>query len=136
MNTRDNIAQILEALGVSRRFRGYGIASEALFCVLASGEGLISLTEQVYAPLLERYACSWRHLERNLRTVIQRAWQVNAALLQEMAAYPLNAPPTVSEFIDILSTYMMRRGLCGNAGMILGARSADTDMHRLSLPGG
>lgn len=135
MDTRDCIGQILESLGVSRRFRGHGIASEALYRVIASGEGLISMTDQVYTPLLEQYACSWRHLERNLRTVIQRAWQVNPALLQEMAVYPLNAPPTVSEFIDILSTYMMRRGLCGNVCMIPGERDTAVEMRRLSLPG-
>ena len=111
MNTRDCIARILESLGVSRRFRGHGIASEALCCVLDSGEGLISLTEQVYAPLLERYACSWRHLERNLRTVIQRAWAVNRDLLQEMSAYPLLLMPTVSEFLDIVTTYLQRQTL-------------------------
>ena len=47
-------------------------------------------------------------MERGLRTVIQRAWSVNPGLLREMARFPLDRQPTVSEFLVIISTHVMR----------------------------
>ncbi len=110
METKAYVQLLLESLGVSKRFRGHSIAAEAICRVLSSGDGLVCLHKQVYIPLATHYACSWQHLERNLRTAIQRAWQINPELLQELAAYPLDTAPTVSEFIDILSTYVLRHG--------------------------
>ena len=47
-------------------------------------------------------------VERNLRTVVSRAWQVNPDLLCRMAGYPLTAAPTASEFIEIIASYIIR----------------------------
>ena len=47
-------------------------------------------------------------MERNLRTLSLRAWRVNPLRLQEIAPYPLSAPPAASQLITILTTHIQR----------------------------
>ena len=54
------------------------------------------------------FGCKWTVVERNIRTVVARAWQVNSDLLIRMAGYPLDGAPTASEFIEIVSSYIIR----------------------------
>ena len=116
MDTTECITHTLEMLGITRRYRGHAIAAEAIHRILKDENGLICLHTQVYAPLCRESRQSWYLLERNLRTVIQRAWAVNRDLLQEMSAYPLLLMPTVSEFLDIVTTYLQRQALRRDQG--------------------
>ena len=50
----------------------------------------------------------WTAVERNIRTAVQIAWRTNPELLREMAGYPLDGPPTASEFLEILSNDVQR----------------------------
>ncbi len=52
-------------------------------------------------------------VERNIRTIILRAWRVNRKGLQELAGYPLEGPPPVSDFLQILVSYLRRHALVG-----------------------
>ena len=47
-------------------------------------------------------------MDRNIRTAVQIAWRTNPELLREMAGYPLDGPPTASEFLEILSNDVQR----------------------------
>lgn len=47
-------------------------------------------------------------MERNIRTAVARAWKINRPLLVEMAGYPLTCLPSASEFIEILTSYILR----------------------------
>lgn len=62
----------------------------------------------IYSEVARRRDCSWSAVERSLRTLVQRVWRVNRALLIEMAGYPLDSPPTVSEFISIVVNHIQR----------------------------
>lgn len=42
-------------------------------------------------------------VERNIRTVILRAWRQNPELLRQCARFPLNKRPTCGEFLDMLA---------------------------------
>ena len=64
---------------------------------------------KIYTVLAERYDTTWSSVERNIRTCIRRAWTLNPALIQQMAGYQLDAMPTTSQFIEILSTYLQRK---------------------------
>ena len=109
MSTLDRITQTLETLGITRRYRGHAIAAEAIYRILKDENGLLCLHTQVYEPLCRESQQSWYVLERNLRTVIQRAWTINRDLLREMCLYPLTLMPTVSEFLEIVAEYLQRQ---------------------------
>ena len=111
MHTTD-IATLIESLGIGRWYYGYNMLLEAIVRLCHADDELacIKLNRDILAPLAEKYHCKGRCVDRNLRTVIQRAWQKNPAGLQQMTAYPLHAAPTVSEFLDILVAYVQRHG--------------------------
>lgn len=111
MGTREYVIQLMDSLGIGRHYRGYAMAVDAICLVLRNEAELLCMREQVLEPLAVKYDCSWQCVSRNIRTVILRCWQVNAAKLQRMAAYPLTAAPSVTEFIGIVVVYAQRRRL-------------------------
>jgi hypothetical protein len=101
---------LIESLGINRRYRGHDIAVGAIRR-LGNSEGVAaySLHRNVYEPLARDSGCNTQQIERNLRTVIQRAWCVNPEGLQSICPYPLQAAPTTGEFLDILVTHLLRK---------------------------
>ena len=69
---------------------------------------LEAVTKEIYREVAKRCGCNWSAVERNIRTVVQRAWRINRPLLIRMAGYPLEVPPTASEFIAIVANYIQR----------------------------
>ena len=61
----------------------------------------------------EHFECNWTAVERNIRTAVSRAWSVNPDLLCQMAGYPLESEPTSSQFIEIISSYIIRSPAAG-----------------------
>lgn len=108
---RIGIQDILRVLGVGRQYMGYAVTVKAIGMVMQDESCLNCVKQGIYLPLSEAQSCDWRTIERNIRTVIHRAWRVNGPVLTEMAGYRLQQEPTVTEFLDILSGYLMREAL-------------------------
>ena len=83
------ILETLRPFGITRCYKGFPLTVYAIH-------------------LAVHFGCKWTAVERNLRTVVSRAWQVNPDLLCRMAGYPLTAAPTASEFIEIIASYIIR----------------------------
>lgn len=98
----------LRTLGVGRQYLGYNITIKAVRMVLRDENRLLCIKQGVYIPLSEQEKCDWRTIERNIRTVIHRAWCVNRAYLGELAGYPMHQEPTVTEFVEMLSAHILR----------------------------
>ena len=47
-------------------------------------------------------------MERNIRTVISLVWENWPGALQQIVKYPLYGPPSASEMIEIIMTYIQR----------------------------
>ncbi len=99
----------LRALGVGRQYLGYNITIMAVRMVLRDENRLLCIKQGVFLPLSEKQHCDWRTIERNIRTVIHRAWCVNRQYLGELAGYPMSREPTVTEFVEILSAHVLRQ---------------------------
>ncbi|MGN0794237.1 MAG: sporulation initiation factor Spo0A C-terminal domain-containing protein [Aristaeellaceae bacterium] len=108
MPTR-KIHELLLTLGIGRQYLGHGITVEAISMVIEDENCLLCVKQGIFMPIAERRNCDWRTIERNIRTVIHRAWTHNADRLMAYAVYPLKREPTVTEFLDILSSYIMRQ---------------------------
>lgn len=102
------IQDALHSLGITRNYRGFEYAMTAILLVLENARCLESVVSAIYFQVASAYGRSWVSIERNIRTIIQRAWAINPERLIQMAGYPLDGPPTVSEFIDIVATYVLR----------------------------
>ena len=102
------IARDLRALGIGRQYLGYNITIKAVRMVLTDENRLLCIKQGIFVPLSEQQHCDWRTIERNIRTIIHRAWSVNQPYLAELAGYPLQNEPTVTEFVEMLSAHILR----------------------------
>lgn len=102
------VQNILRRFGVTKCYKGYKYTIYAIHLVLADEDRLGAITKEVYMVTASHFGCKWTAVERNIRTVVARAWNVNPGLLSQLAGYPLTHPPTSSQFIEILSSYVLR----------------------------
>lgn len=98
----------LRELGINRHYKGYPRILCALRLALEDEGRLFQITQRIYRPVARQLDCDWTAVERSFRTIVHRAWKVNPALLAEIAGYPLPKAPTCSEFIEILTVYLLR----------------------------
>ena len=103
MNEINVIRRELRALGITRRCRCYGRIVMAIQLAVDQEDSLEAVTKEIYWEVGSRCGRKWTAVERNIRTAVQIAWRTNPELLREMAGYPLDGPPTASEFLEILS---------------------------------
>ena len=105
------IQEDLRTLGIGRQYMGYGITIQAVRMVIQDENRLLCIKQGVYIPLSEKENCDWRSIERNIRTVIRRAWHVNREYLNTLAGYPIEQMPTVTQFVEMLSGHILRKML-------------------------
>jgi len=117
-----NIQNVLRSLGITRCYKGFKHTVYAIQLAVAENERLEAVTKEIYMETAIHFGCKWTAVERNIRTAVSRAWQVNPGLLCRMAGYPLPAPPTASEFIEIISSYIIRSQSAPERKMPSGAR--------------
>ena len=102
------ITQDLRMLGIGRQYLGYNITVTAVRMAIGDENCLLCVKQCIFKPLSEQNHCDWRTIERNIRTVIHRAWNVNQTYLNELAGYPLHQEPTVTEFVEMLSAHVLQ----------------------------
>lgn len=106
MTTR--IRETLRVLGGTHNYLGYRHVEMAVLLVLEDEDRLESVVKDVYMAVADQCGCNWNAVERNIRTLVHRAWKINAKKIVEMAGYPMAASPTASEFIEIVANYVRR----------------------------
>ena len=104
------IQAALRPLGITSSYKGYRHACYSIKLVLRERYRLEAVTKEVYMETAEHYGCDWHAVERNIRTVVARAWMINPTLLMEIAGYPMHCAPTAKEFIEIMSNYIDAKG--------------------------
>ena len=102
----ETIVQDLRMMGIGRRYLGYQLTIKAVRMVVMNENLLLAMKQGIYEPLARESFCDWRAVERNIRTIIHRAWHVNREHLCALAGYPMRQEPTVSEFLEMLSVHV------------------------------
>lgn len=105
----NKIESLLRFLGGHGQYRGFRQAAIALLLILEDPERMYAIGESIYAEVAKRCHCNPKCIERNIRTVIHRAWRTNKKRLCALAGYELTAEPSVSEFLDLLAAELRRR---------------------------
>ena len=103
---KTTLQNALRTLGITRNYDGYRLTLNAVQLALEDEKRLRFVIREIYRPVAALCNCPLAHVERNIRTVIFRAWRVNRPFLSELAGFPLEAPPTVSHFIEMLVNYL------------------------------
>ena len=102
------VQDILRSLGITRCYKGFKHTEYAICLAIQDESRLEAITKEIYMETAAHFECNRRAVERNLRTAVARAWRTNRSFLCEMAGYPLDKDPTVSEFIEIIASYIIR----------------------------
>ncbi|MBQ7850566.1 MAG: sporulation initiation factor Spo0A C-terminal domain-containing protein [Clostridia bacterium] len=108
MDTK-SIHELLLTLGIGRQYLGHNITAQAVALVMRDENSLLCVKKGIYMPIAAARQCDWRTVERNIRTVIHRAWTMHSDSLSRIAFYPLRHEPSVSEFLDILVSHLLRQ---------------------------
>lgn len=104
------VKSVLRELGVSAKYKGVNPTAIAVKLVIDEEERLHHVTDSIYGAVSAQCGIPWKTIERNIRTVVKRAWRCNASRLRAMAGYPLDDAPPASEFIEILANWIQRNG--------------------------
>ena len=105
----DIIQDILRPFDVTPRVAGYPALTLSVARCLEDPDRLSSVTAELYLPAARQQGCKLACVERNLRTIVQHAWDVNPAQLRVLAGCPLFTAPTVSAFLAFLTREVARR---------------------------
>ena len=102
------IQDTLRSFGITRCYKGFQYAAYAIHLAVEDESRLESVTKEIYTETAEHFGCNGAAVERNIRTVVERAWTIDSRLLREIAGYNLERIPTASEFIEIMATHILR----------------------------
>ena len=105
----ETIQNVLRRFGITRCYKGLPHTSYAIFLAVQDENCLTAITRKIYLASAKHFHCKQAAIERNIRTAVSRAWQINPELLRAVAGYPLDAAPTASEFIEIMATYVQKQ---------------------------
>lgn len=103
-----NVQETLRTIGITRCYKGFSHAAHSIELAVSEEQRLEAVTKEIYMETAEYFGCNWTAVERNIRTVVARAWEVNPEFLIKMAGYPLDSAPTPSQFIEIIANYVAR----------------------------
>lgn len=99
------IYQLLHSMGITAKYKGFRQTILAVQLALQDEECLEQITEKIYWRVADQIGCDRSCVERDIRTIILRAWRIDPGPLQQLAGRPLSSVPTVSEFITDLTAY-------------------------------
>ena len=97
------VSHLLRRMGVTPNYTGFHQAARAACEAARRPELMLSLSKWLYPLVAREMNTTGAAVERNIRTVILRAWRQNPELLRQCARFPLNKRPTCGEFLDMLA---------------------------------
>lgn len=102
------VCHLLRRMGVTPNYTGFHQAARAACEAARRPELMLSLSKWLYPLVAREMNTTGAAVERNIRTVILRAWRQNPELLRQCARFPLNKRPTCGEFLDMLAACLER----------------------------
>ena len=106
------INELLQWLGITRKYRGSYFTSYAVSLCLREPERLLLITKWVYPDVAKHFRTGWQSVERNIRTVAEIAWKNCPEKLAQIAGCELDHKPSNSEFIRILTNHIDEGQFC------------------------
>ena len=99
---RSSILNLLRPLGITERYFGVRQLIQAVEMVMENPDTIHALQKEVYDVIALQYSVSWGAVERNLRLISQKAWDIDSGYVEKLAGYPMSKRPTASELIEII----------------------------------
>lgn len=107
MTIRESIPQLLSPFGIPADHIGAAQLMRALELLAISPAEIHAVRKGVYMVIADEYACTWKAVESNLRRLIDRVWEQDPERLALLAGQPLVKKPSVAQFLQIFSQYLL-----------------------------
>lgn len=108
---QSNISCLLLQLGITPNYMGYYQLTRSIELLLEKPERLQCVQKEIYFEIAAQYHVDWKTVERNIRTVVNLAWQKNSSTLSQMSVFPLASRPSNIEFFVLLMTQLNANSL-------------------------
>ena len=105
--TPERIGQELRGLGMTPGKMYYAYTATALRITTRQTDNLYYVTKNLYPEVGRCYRATWKGVERGLRHAVDVVWEAAPERLSHMACHQLKKKPTPSEFLAILTTYLL-----------------------------
>lgn len=99
------ICEILHRLGITANYTGFHYVSYAVYLAAQNPQRLLLVTKRIYPEVAAYYGTTRSCVERNIRTVLEIAWQNNRPFLEGLAKSHLSYRPTAAAFLAILTAH-------------------------------
>lgn len=109
MDITQEIMDILRSLGITKTGKGRTRTAAAIALAFEDEDRMTVIGRDIYQVVGRSHHCEGSAVERNIRTVVRKAWSQRRARLEELAGYDLDGPPTAKEFVEIISTHLQRK---------------------------
>ncbi len=105
METKRYAAEMLRAIGLSPKYKGYAYILYMLDLAVQDISRTHNISAQLYSAVCERYHVSPIMVERNTRFAIRRGWEedYSGKMRRFFQGYGISYIPTNREFICVLS---------------------------------
>lgn len=101
------VDRLLRSLGASRRLIGFDYTVYMINQLISEHESIRLITKRLYPETARHFGVTTYSVERALRTLIRSCWLYgDRAALCEIAGRELTAPPSNSDFLDMLAAYI------------------------------
>lgn len=107
---REEIEELIRALGVSGDYTGYRYLVKAVEIVISNREAIQAVTKEVYPDVAKYYGTTMKAVERSIRTARDVIWKcANRSTLNAIMGYHVVNRPKNSKLIDSLANYISKR---------------------------
>ena len=104
-----DIDDLIRPLGVTRRGERRTRLLKALFLICENEDRLNAVVKEIYCVVGKDCHCSSDAVDHSIHQAACTAWKTNRAYLMELAGYPLDAPPSAADFLEILYNRLVRQ---------------------------
>lgn len=103
--------RLLRSLGATGKLAGFRCTVYMIERIQENPEQLQLITKRLYRETGKKFGVSAASVEHNLRTLIHFCWsRTDHSFLAHIAGTDLRTPPTNSEFLDMLASYLREMG--------------------------
>lgn len=96
---------LLADLGITPNYIGFQQAITAAQLAKEDPSSLLLVTKTLYPAVARQHTSTAKAVERNIRFIVELAWERNPDLLRRIAGYPLSNKPKAAQFIAMLATH-------------------------------
>lgn len=102
--TKTIIDDRLQALGITKNYKGYHKLKLAWELALEDEFRLYAVSKRLYKPVAEKCGCTSTSVERNIRTITDNVWKLIA--LKEQITQTETAEYNAKIFTDLIEKYI------------------------------